>query len=156
MMDAPEYKKLLQQFPQDRSYMIRMLHALQNNHPQQYITNEAMAEVCCYLNLTMAQVCGTASYYSMFSFQPRGKYIIRICKSPVCQMMDSNNLVSWIQDRLNIRAGETSKDGLFSLELSECLGHCDGAPMMMINDEVYKDFNAEKLESIIKKLGKDH
>jgi len=86
----------------------------------------------------------------MFSTNPRGNYIIRVCKSAPCHVMGAKDIIENIKKTLGIEIGETTKDKLFTLELSSCLGICDVAPAMMINDEVYGNLNPDKIKKIFK------
>jgi len=129
-----------------------ILHDLQDHHPQQYLTEAALDSVASYLNLTRSAVYGVAKYYSMFSLQPRGRFIVRVCVSAVCELMKSNGVIRHIEDVLGIRVGETTPCGLFSLELSECLGQCQDAPSMMINREVYNNLDAQRVREVLQGL----
>ncbi|MGM0408347.1 MAG: NAD(P)H-dependent oxidoreductase subunit E, partial [Bacteroidota bacterium] len=97
-------------------------------------------------------VYGVAKYYSMLSLKPRGKYIIRVCKSPVCHMISGRSMIDFIENILDVKTGDTTSDRLFTLEPSECLGHCDQAPVMMVNEKMYTQLDAEKIEEIIKNI----
>jgi len=90
-----------------------------------------------------------ATYYTMFSLKPGDRYIIRVCNSPVCDMERSPDIVREIEKLLLIDIGETTSDNRFTLELSECLGQCDSAPGMMINENIHGNLNRDKLRSII-------
>ncbi|MGQ9846511.1 MAG: NADH-quinone oxidoreductase subunit NuoE [Bacteroidales bacterium] len=151
-MDKEKITKLLMKFEPKRENVIKALHELQDNHPQHYISKEIMDETAKYFKLTKGQIYGIASYYSMFSLKPRGKYIIRVCHSPVCSMMGSQNLIKHIENICGISLGETTKDGLFTIEHTECLGRCDKAPSMMINENVYTDLTVEKIDEILNDL----
>jgi NADH-quinone oxidoreductase subunit E len=104
------------------------------------------------MNIPYSSVYGVASYYSMFSLKPRGRHIIRVCHSPVCEMLDSASLSASLQDILGIEMGETTKDGHFTLEHTECLGQCDRSPVMMVDREVYTHVTAKRVRSIIERL----
>ncbi|MBW6501423.1 MAG: NAD(P)H-dependent oxidoreductase subunit E, partial [Bacteroidales bacterium] len=95
---------------------------------------------------------GVAGYYSMFSLIPRGRYIIRVCNSPVCNMMGSAGLIEALGSLLGIGVGETTPDGLFTVEEAECLGICDVAPAMMVNLKVYGNLTRKSLESVLEEL----
>ncbi len=82
----------------------------------------------------------------------RGKNIIRLCESPPCYIKGSDNILRKLKNTLGVKVGETSKDGLFTLELAACLGVCGNAPVMMINDEVYGDLTEEKIDEILEKI----
>lgn len=129
--------------------MLNILHALQNTHPQNYLTEEALEETARYLKMTKAAVFGVAGYYSMFSLRPRGKHVIRICISPVCEIMKTHDMIPVIEEVLGIKTGETTRDGLFTLETAECLGQCQEAPSMMIDDKVFNNLSKEKIRETI-------
>ena len=143
-----ERQGILQQYKKDEENLLNILHALQNNNSQNYLEKDDLKAVATHLNITYSHVYGVATYYTMFSLKPRGKYIIRLCNSPVCNMEKSSDIIDKIKNMLSIDIGETSKDKRFSLELSECLGQCDIAPGMMINEDVYGNLHNADLESI--------
>lgn len=146
MMDKHQ---LIHKFTPNADNLILILHELQNNHPQHYLEEEDLLAVSDYLNITKSQVYGVVTYYSMFSLKPRGKYIIRLCKSPVCELEEGARIEKAITGKLGIKAGETTSDGLFTLEYTICLGHCDKSPVVMINEDVYGDLKPEKLPEIL-------
>jgi NADH:ubiquinone oxidoreductase subunit E len=143
---------LISDFEPTNDNMLNILHRLQNNNPNNYLTTEDLKLVAEYLNTTYSSVYGVAKYYSMFSLKPRGENIIRICKSPVCHMISGKSLIEVIENVLNIKMGGTTSDMLFTLEPSECLGHCAHAPVMMINDQMFTDLTADKIKEILTKI----
>lgn len=150
---SPEkINEIISSFPPQREYLLKAMHAIQNEHPQHYLSELSLDELAKYFNLTKGQVYGIASYYSMFSLKPRGKYIIRLCKSPVCSSMGSSSLVEYFEKEWSLKPNTTTTDGLFTLEASECLGRCGKAPSMMINEQVYTELNPDKLKEIITNL----
>ena len=92
---------------------------------------------------------GVMSFYTMFSPTPRGKYIIRLCESPPCHIMGVENLVEVLKSELGIKVGETTADGLFTLEHTACLGVCEVAPAMQINEVVHGRLTAERVKNIL-------
>ena len=143
---------ILKKFTPEKDNMLNILHAIQNNNPQNYLTTEDIKLVASYLNTTYSAVYGVVKYYSMFSVKPRGKYVIRVCKSPVCHMMSTKTIIDEIKNNIGIGIGETSADLLFTLESSECLGHCAKAPVMMINDKVFKELDSVKIKNIFQSI----
>ena len=129
--------------------LLNILHDLQNNNPENYITTEAMDLVASYLNMTKSSVYGVVDYYSMLSLKPRGKYIIRVCISPVCHIKKANGMISHLEKVLGIKTGETTPDKLFTLEVAECLGQCQEAPSMMINEKVFNNLTQARINEII-------
>ncbi len=143
------HREIIQKHKPTRDNILNILHDLQDRHPQQYITEEAMDLVADYLNLTKSSVYGVVDYYSMLSLTPRGKYIIRVCISPVCHIKKANGVIQHLEKQLRIKSGETTADKLFTLEVAECLGQCQEAPSMMINDKVYNNLTEERIKEII-------
>lgn len=143
---------ILKKYPPLQENLLMILHDLQDNHPQQYLTEDALDSVAGYLNLTKATVFGVVRYYTMFSLQPRGKYIIRVCVSAVCELLKSNDIITHLEAVLGIKTGETTSCGLFTLELSECLGQCQEAPSMMINGEVFNKLDGKRVRETIQLL----
>ena len=129
--------------------LLNILHDLQNNNPENYITTKAMDLVARYLNMTKSSVYGVVDYYSMLSLKPRGKYIIRLCISPVCHIKKAGGMISHLEKVLGIKTGETTSDKLFTLEVAECLGQCQEAPSMMINEKVYNNLTEARIREII-------
>jgi len=142
-------QELLQRFKPHKDNILQILHALQNAHPEHYLTDEAMRNVAKYLNISLSSVYGVATYYTMFSVKPRGKYIIRVCQSPVCRMLKSSVIFDTLKGVLNVEIGETTGDKLFTLEVTECLGRCGDAVSMMINESYYGNLTPELVKEII-------
>jgi NADH:ubiquinone oxidoreductase subunit E len=102
-----------------------------------------------YLNVPYSAIYGVVSYYSMFSLTPRGKHIIRVCNSPVCQMADSNGILAKLRNYLGIDVGATTADGVFTLETTECLGQCDSAPGMSVDEMYYGNLTERNIKQIL-------
>lgn len=130
--------------------VLLILHEFQNNNPRHYLSEKDLAMIAKYLNLPCSSIYGVVSYYSLFSLTPRGKHIIRLCNSPVCQMTNSNDILAQLRKNLKIDIGETSADGLFTLETTECLGQCDSAPGMSIDEVYYGNLTAKKTHHMLK------
>ena len=110
-----------------------------------------MREVAEYLRLPFSTVYGVATYYSMFSVTPRGKHLIRVCNSPVCHMEGANEVTDDLERLLGVGVGETTPDGLFTIEHTECLGRCGAAPTVLVDETVYGGVNHDKLRSILER-----
>lgn len=143
--------KPFEKFKPDMDNMLAILHEVQDANPNNYLTEADMKAVADYLNTTYSHIYGVATYYTMFSVVARGKYIIRLCNSPVCNMEGSISLVEKLKIILGIGIGDTTLDGLFTLEYTECLGRCGVAPGMMINRDLYGKLTPDMLESILNK-----
>lgn len=134
--------------------LLLILTDIQENNPEHYIRDEDMAWVAEYLNTTLGAVYGVVKYYTMLSTRPRGRYVTRVCRSPVCNMMAdrTKTIFEELETLLGISEGQVTQDGMFSIEKVECLGQCEKAPAMMINEEVYGNLDHEKLVKIIDAL----
>lgn len=146
------YEKFIKKYAPTKDNLIYILHEIQDNHPQQYVSEDAVKEVSDYLKISQAHIYGVLTFYTMFSTKPRGKYIIRLCESPPCFLRGSEKILKKLKEILNVKIGETTEDGLFTLELCACLGVCGNAPVMMINEDVYGDLTEKKTETIIKDI----
>ncbi|MFZ7125469.1 MAG: NAD(P)H-dependent oxidoreductase subunit E [Desulfobacterales bacterium] len=142
-------RRILEKYPPRMENLLLILHDLQNRTPRRYLSEQDLALVAGYLNTTIASIHGVAGYYSLFSLEPRGRHLIRVCRSPVCHMSGEAGVLSMLMEILGIDAGETTSDRLFTLETAECLGHCDRAPAMMIDETVYGELTPVKIEAIL-------
>lgn len=147
-----ERKEILKKYKPTTDNILYILHELQDSNPQHYLSEEDLKAVAEYLKVPLSYVHGVVTFYSMFSLKPRGKYIIRLCQSPPCWLQGACNVKEELERILGIRMGETTPDGLFTLEFSSCLGVCGVAPAMMVNDTVYGNLTPEKMEEIIEDL----
>jgi len=145
-------KEICQKYAPRKDNLIQILHEIQDQDPQHYISPEAVDTVAEYLDIPVNHIYGVLTFYTMYSTKPRGKNIIRLCESPPCYIKGSDNMLRKLKVLLGINIGETTKDGLFTLEFTSCLGVCGNAPVMMINDDVYGDLTEEKVEEIIENI----
>ncbi|HNW24450.1 MAG: NADH-quinone oxidoreductase subunit NuoE [Candidatus Cloacimonas sp.] len=145
-------KEICQKYAPHKDNLIQILHDIQDQDPQHYISPEAVDTVAEYLKIPANHIYGVLTFYTMYSTKPRGKNIIRLCESPPCYLKGSDNILRKLKILLGINVGETTKDGIFTLEFTACLGVCGNAPVMMINDDVYGDLTEEKVEDIIAKI----
>lgn len=143
------YEKIFEKYSPEKENLIYILHDIQDSNPQNYVSEEAVQAVSEYLDIPVSHIYGVLTFYTMYSTKPRGKNVIRLCESPPCFLKGSENILKKLRQLLGVRIGETTEDGLFTLELCACLGVCGNAPAMMINDDVYGDLNEEKVEQII-------
>lgn len=114
-----------------------------------YLPREALQVVAQAYQMTPSQLYGVASFYSLLSTVPRGEHIIRCCVSPPCYLSGSGEIIEALEERLGIEMGETTKDGMFTLEGVSCLGLCGVGPAMTIDDTVYGRVTPEKVADIV-------
>ena len=149
-----QHNDIAKKYPQLMENVLLILHELQKNNSQNYLTQEDLVWVADYLNVTYSQIYGLATYYTLFSLKPRGRHIIRVCRSPVCQMIGAGRIFDKIKGILNLNIGETTPDGLFTLESTECIGQCDRAPCLSVDDSTYGGVKPSGLEAIFKNYKK--
>ena len=145
-------KEIIKKHGNKRENLLQILHDIQNQNQENYISEENIKTLSEEMKIPVSDIKGTASFYSMYSFVPRGKYIIRICESPPCHILGAQTIFDAVEKKLGIKEGETTKDGLFTLEGTSCLGICGVAPAMMINDEAYGNLNEKKINEILEQI----
>ncbi|MEA2021395.1 MAG: NADH-quinone oxidoreductase subunit NuoE [Candidatus Caldatribacteriota bacterium] len=145
-------KEIVKKYGNNRENLLQILHEIQDRSFRNYISLESIEQLSKEMQISTSEIKGTASFYTMFSFTPRGKYVIRVCESPPCYLLGAGTIFEAIEKKLGIKVGETTKDGLFTLEGASCLGICGVAPAMMINDEAYGNLNERKIDKILDEI----
>ena len=115
-----------------------------------YLTGELLIEMANSLDLSVSYVYGVASFYSFLSTRPLGRNVIRVCKSLPCHLKNYQTIITSVEREIGIKPGETTPDGKFSFQLTNCIGACDEAPAMMINNDVYNDLTSSKIAQLLK------
>ena len=113
------------------------------------LSEEVMAGLAESLDMPVSDVYGVASFYSFLSTKPLGRNVIRICKSLPCYLKNYQSIVETVEKELGIKPGETTSDGRFSFELTNCIGLCDRAPAMLINTDPHVDLTPDKISQIL-------
>ncbi len=146
--------EILNQFPQiKRNALIPLLQAVQDEFG--YISEEAIARIGAHLSLPTSKIYGLATFYNQFSFTPRGYYHMVLCNGTSCHMSGSGELLNEISKLLEIKDGETTRDGLFSLEVQSCIGACGQSPLMAVNGEYHSGISVKEIREIIKQYRED-
>ena len=140
-------KELSERYGAKRESLIPIFHGIieQDN----YLSKEAMLEVAKVLDISAAEVYGTASFFSFIDTDAKGKYKIRLCKSITCEMKGKSAILATLEEMLKIKIGETTEDLNFSLFHTNCIGLCDMGPAMLINDNYYTKLTPEKVRVIL-------
>ncbi len=115
-----------------------------------YISEAAMLDLARTCGVSVGEVYGVATFYSFLSTKPLGRHVIRICKSVPCFLQNGKTVAASIEKELGICPGETTFDGRFTFELTNCIGACDQAPAMLVDDVVYGDLTPLKIKEILK------
>ncbi len=143
-------EKLLTHYPNKRSALLEVLHILQNEWG--FIDEEGEERVASLLDISPVDVHEVVTFYTMFYRSQVGKYKIKICRNLTCSLLGSDTLLNYLRKKLKIDVGETTLDGKFTLETVECLGACELAPVMQINEEFYGRLTPEKIDEILEGL----
>lgn len=143
-------KELAARYPEgkQKSALIPALHLVQEKGNLS-LTIEQMDEVAAHLDITPIEVYEVATFYTMFNLKPVGKYVLEVCQTGPCMLNGSDQIIEYIKQKLGIKVGETTADGLFTLKTAECLGACGYAPMMQLG-KTYREFlTPEKIDAIL-------
>ena len=130
-----------------RAHLIPLLQEIQENLG--YLSREAIARVGQHLGLPASKVYGVATFYNQFRFQPIGRYHILVCRGTACHVKGSSAVLEALKRILKIEPGQTSKDGLFSLEVVACIGVCGLAPVISVNETIHAGVTPDALHGIL-------
>lgn len=150
--DKEKYERIgeiIDEYKAREGSLIQILHMAQGIYG--YLPIELQQFIAQKLDMPLSEVSGVTTFYSFFSTSPKGENTIRVCLGTACYVRGGKKILDRLTEILGIGAGETTQDGKFSLEVMRCIGACGLAPAITINDEVYKQVNADKLQAIIGK-----
>ncbi len=133
--------------PEDRSDLVVRLKEAQRRYG--YVPEEVMAALAESLTIPIHEVYGVASFYSFLSTRPLGRNVIRVCKSLPCYLKSAEMIMQAVEKELGIGPGETTPDGRFTFELTNCIGLCDHAPAMLINQDPHVDLTPKKIKQVL-------
>ena len=143
-------EKLFKEYLPEKDNLIQMLNEVQEHYG--YVPMHVQKELSGFLNVPMAEIYGVVTFYSRFSLEPQGKYKISVCLGTACFVKGSQKIMDRLVDRLKIKEGETTKDGLFTIEQTRCVGACGLAPVFTVNGEVYGKASVQKLDQVLDEL----
>lgn len=143
-------QKIMKRYPEgkQKSAILPVLHIAQAEFDG-WLSVEAMDYVAGLLKIQSIEVYEVASFYSMFNLKPVGKCVIEVCRTGPCWLMGAEDLVKFIEKKLNIKEGQTTADGMFTLKTVECLASCGTAPMMQIGETYHENLTFEKCSGIL-------
>jgi NADH-quinone oxidoreductase subunit E len=124
-------REIIARYPRPKSALIPLLHLVQEQDG--HVTADGMTHVAELLGITPSEVYGTASFYEMFKFEPVGRYCINVCTNISCQLVGAWELLEHAEERLGVKAGSTTPDGVFTIEDVECIAACTEAPALQVN-----------------------
>ena len=145
-----EVSRIVSHYPQDKmkSALLPVLHIAQNEFGG-WLSADVMDYVARLLHIQPIEVYEVATFYSMFNLKPVGKYMVEVCQTGPCMLNGSDDIVKYIDEKLGIKPGETTNDGMFTLKTVECLGACGYAPMMQQGKYYKEHLTKEKIDAII-------
>ncbi len=145
-----EVKRLVARYPEgkQKSALLPVLHLAQDTFGG-WLSAETMDYVAELLQISSIEVYEVATFYSMYNLKPVGKYMFEVCQTGPCMLRGSDDIIQYIGDKLGIKPGETTTDGLFTLKTVECLGACGYAPMMQLGKHYREHLTKEKVDAIV-------
>ncbi len=146
-IDLMESNEILKKYPPEKRFTLAILQDVQKQYG--YVPRETMNLIAEYLSQPVSEIYSMATFYKALSLKAKGKYIIKVCNGTACHIRGSNALMDEVAEVLDIIPGETTSDGLFSIEIVNCLGACALAPVMVIDDKYYGGMTKEKVKSVI-------
>jgi NADH-quinone oxidoreductase subunit E len=143
-------EEVIVSFPPNREHLISILQEVQAEYG--YLSKDSINRISGYLNLPSSKVFGVATFYNQFKLNAPGRIQIQVCRGTACHVKGSLNLLESLQTLLGIEVGQTTKDGLFSLETVACLGCCSIAPAMMVNGRFFGRLDKKTIEELVDKF----
>jgi NADH-quinone oxidoreductase subunit E len=143
-------REIIGRYPRPKSALIPLLHLAQEQHG--HLTDEAMAQIAELVGVTSAEVLGTASFYAMFKFAPVGTYMVNICTNIACQLLGGEELLHHAEQRLGIVPGQTTADGLITVEDVECIAACTEAPCLQVNYRYFHKITHDEFDQLVDDL----
>jgi NADH-quinone oxidoreductase E subunit len=138
--------------PNDKSSLIPLLQEVQSVYG--YLPESALQQVADFVGMPLSRVYGVATFYNQFRLAPLGENIIRVCRGTACHVKNSANILRALENALNIKAGATTRDRKFTIEVVNCIGACSIAPVLTVNDEYYGRITVKDIPNIVKKYSK--
>lgn len=141
--------RIIEHYQGQEGALIPVLHQVQETYG--YLPEDVQAYIAEKLRIPLSEVYGVVSFYSLFNTEPKGKYKVSICLGTACYVKGSGQILEEFEKQLKIKVGQTSEDGIFTLEACRCLGACGLAPVLMVNDNVHGRLVPQDVASIIAK-----
>ena len=140
-------EQLIDEYGGGRDCLLPVLQAIQQKH--RFISEYAMQVVADRLAISPVEVYGVVSFYSFLNQKPKGNFIVRLCQTISCNLQGKDRVARQLQNELGINFGQTTEDGLFTLEWASCLGMCDQGPAMLVNEQIFTRVTPEKVYDIL-------
>jgi NADH-quinone oxidoreductase subunit E len=147
-----EIKETMARYPKPKSAILMALHRVQEELG--WVPPEAQAEVAEIFDMPPADVQSIVTFYYMYHRQPVGRYVVKVCRSISCYLRGSTELIDHLEKKLEVKLGETTKDGTFTLIGGECLAACTGAPCLQVNDRFFENADSANVDALLERLRK--
>lgn len=152
-MNLQKVDEIIDNYGADRSSTLAILQDVQAEY--KYLPQEALVQTAERLDVPLGEVYRMATFFRAFSLQPRGEHIVKVCLGTACHVRGGVQVLEQLQRDLHIKAGETTPDGKFSLEVVMCLGACALGPVAMVDEETHGEMTADKARRLLEKMGKE-
>lgn len=149
--------KIIKRYPEGRqkSALLPVLHLAQAEFDG-WLSPETMDYVARLLHIQPVEVYEVASFYSMFNLTPVGKCVLEVCRTGPCWLMGAEDIIAHLENKLNIKVGETTADGMFTLKTVECMASCGTAPMLQMGDHYYENLDNNKVDELLEQFKNSH
>jgi NADH-quinone oxidoreductase subunit E len=143
-------QRIIKRYPEgkQKSAILPVLHIAQAEFGG-WLSSDTMDYVATILNIQSIEVYEVASFYSMFNLRPVGKCVIEVCRTGPCWLLGAEDIVKYMEKKLNIKEGQTTADGMFTLKAVECLASCGTAPMMQVGQKYHECLTIDKIDTIL-------
>jgi NADH:ubiquinone oxidoreductase subunit E len=148
-----QINSIIDQYNGDKQFSLAILQDTQKTY--NYLPRQAIVQIARRLDVSLGEIYRLATFFTAFSLQPKGKYETKVCLGTACHVQGSQRILEQLERDLDIKAGQTSPDGKFSIEGVRCVGACALAPVIMVNENIYGKASSTKISKLLKKLGKD-
>ncbi len=150
-------QKIIKRYPEGRhkSALLPILHVAQAEFGG-WLSPATMDYVGSILNIKPIEVYEVASFYTMYNLKPVGKCVLEVCRTGPCMLRGSDDIIQYLENKLGVKEGETSADGMFTLKAVECLASCGTAPMMQVGNHFIENLSLEKMDDVLNTLIEKH
>jgi len=143
-------REIIGRYPRPKSALIPLLHLAQEQDG--YVTDEAMAHIAELVGITPAEVLGTCTFYEMFKLEPVGHYVVNVCTNISCMLTGGEDLLHHAEQTLGIKAGNTTSDGMFTIEEVECIAACTESPALQVNYRYFHKVSHDDFDQLVSDL----
>lgn len=140
-------KETLRHYPDARAAVLPALYIVQEEAG--YLPADSMRPIAELLDVPESEVFGAATFYTLFRWKPCGRHVISVCHNLPCSLLGAESIIEHLSRKLGVEEGQVTSDGRFSFRRIECIGRCDGAPAMLVDDDYHGELTAEKIDGIL-------